>query len=105
MPWRNTPSGRYYYRFTKENGRTKAIYFGNGEAAVQAAHEDVVRTTRKLAALQQATNLHASWQELQWSIQDLRKYIRGLMHAVQWNRGWFCRKREWRRRRGHRNKN
>lgn len=99
MHWRATGKKRYLYRSRRDGDRVRKVYYGAGEAAVKAAHEAVEQATRRAADLQRLSEVRTSWQSLQMQINALRWYIRALIRAVQWQRGWQLHNREWRRRR------
>jgi hypothetical protein len=105
MYWRGVGKKSYLYGSVRDGDRVRKVYYGSGEAAVKAAHQAVEHTRRRMADRQRLSEVRTSWQAIQVQVADFRWYVRALLLAVQWQRGWYQHKREWRRRRVRQNEN
>ena len=58
MAWERRGSGTYYYRASREDGRVKKLYVGNGAKAHQAALEDQQRAEAHRQQREDLKSLH-----------------------------------------------
>lgn len=96
MYWRTINGKPYLFRSVRLGDRVHKEYLGSGPAAVQAAQDAAQKTVRNLAALQRADELRTGLSSVLDQIHEIKGYLRGLMAAMQWQRGYYQHCRAWR---------